>query len=314
MQSDTLRVGQIGVGAFGAKVATRLTHQGYSLTLYDIFDMTTRLFNFEHGGYAAGSPKMLAMVSDVIVLVLPTSREVREAAFGWEGFARGLKPGGVVVDIGNSDADESRKLARELDELGIDLIDAPASGTIADAKAGRLKFFASGKKAAFERCRPVLEALGEAVVHVGETQGAAHAASVISTYLRANALLAAGEALKLAQRYGMGVEGLVNIGSVLGSLGPVALQILTNPKPPESMDQGTGIGLVRKELDLAMAMARACKTETPLIQAVRDAYFRAENDIGSGADHTDIMRWIKQLHLPEPKPVTSPPAEPAKQA
>lgn len=310
MEAAPLRIGQIGIGALGVKIATRLVYQGHTnLKIYDIYDIPTRLFNHEIGGETAGSPKMLAQMCDIIITVLPTSAEVRQSAFGWEGFARGLKPGGIVLDLGSSDAAATRALAAELKELGIFMVDAPVMGTIADARHGRLNFLCGGEAEAVERCRPVLEKLGQKVVHIGPV-GSAHAAAIVADYLRASALLTAGEALKIAERYGIGLEGLVNIGTTLGGLGTLAIAALTQKSGPESMDQGIGLGLVRKDLDMAVNIARANKIEAPLLRACRDAWLRAENDIGSGADHTDILRWIKQLTVPEPKPEAAvPPAE-----
>jgi 3-hydroxyisobutyrate dehydrogenase len=312
MDSAPLRVGQIGIGALGVKIATRLVYQGHTnLNIYDIFDIPTRLFNHEIGGQTAGSPKMLGQVCDVVITVLPDAAEVRKAAFGWEGFARGLKPGGVLLELGQSDAAATRALAAELKELGIFMVDAPVMGTIADARQGRLDFMCGGEPEAIEIVRPILEKLGRSVTHIGPV-GSAHAAALIADYLRASALLTAGEALRIADRYGIGVQGLVNLGTTLGGLGTAAIAALTQKAGPESMDQGIGLGLVRKDLDLALAIARASRLDTPLLRACRDAWLRAENDIGSGADHTDILRWIKQLTLPDPKLEAKP--EPVKLA
>src|SRR5215471_3254432 len=85
-----LRLGLIGLGAFGSRIATRLLRTGFSLEIYDIADVALRMFNMDVGGIITGSPKMMAQACNVIITVLPSAAEVREVAFEWEGLARGL--------------------------------------------------------------------------------------------------------------------------------------------------------------------------------------------------------------------------------
>src|SRR6202012_5752923 len=96
-----LRLGVIGIGAFGARVALRLLWSGYhTLSIYDVADVATRLFTNDYGGMALGSPKMMAQTTDVIITALPSAAELREVCFGWEGVAEGFSEGGIVLDLG----------------------------------------------------------------------------------------------------------------------------------------------------------------------------------------------------------------------
>jgi hypothetical protein len=98
-----LRLGLIGLGALGSRIATRLLRTGFSLEIYDIADVALRMFNMDVGGIVTGSPKMMAQPCDVILTVQPSAAEVREVAFGWEGLSRGFVRGGVLIDMGSSD-------------------------------------------------------------------------------------------------------------------------------------------------------------------------------------------------------------------
>src|SRR5690242_11951313 len=109
-----LRLGLIGLGAMGSRIATRLLRTGFSLEIYDIADVALRMFNMDVGGSITGSPKMMAQACNVIITVLPSAAEVREVAFGWEGVARGFAAGGVLIDMGSSDPIATRRLAEEL--------------------------------------------------------------------------------------------------------------------------------------------------------------------------------------------------------
>src|SRR6516165_6300003 len=131
-----LRLGLIGLGALGSRIATRLLRTGFSLEIYDIADVAVRMFNMDVGGIITGSPKMMAQACEVIITVLPSAADVREVAFGWEGLARGFARGGVLIDMGCSDPIATSRLAEELAGCGIDMADAPALGTAEAAKAG----------------------------------------------------------------------------------------------------------------------------------------------------------------------------------
>jgi 3-hydroxyisobutyrate dehydrogenase-like beta-hydroxyacid dehydrogenase len=163
-----LRLGLIGLGAMGSRIATRLLRNGFSLEIYDIADVAVRMFNMDVGGSITGSPKMMAQVCDIIITVLPSAAEVREVAFGWEGLVRGFAKGGVLIDMGCSDPIATSKLAEELTGCGIDMVDAPALGTAENAKAGKLSFLVGGPEAAVERCRPIFEVLGERILRAGK--------------------------------------------------------------------------------------------------------------------------------------------------
>ena len=184
-------IGVIGIGAFGSRVALRLLWSGYhTLQIYDIADVATRMFTNDYGGMALGSPKMMAQTCDVVIAVLPSAAELREVCFGWEGLAQGFSAGGTLIDLGNTDPVETVTIAEELAARGVDLVAAPAFGTPAQAKEGKLTVVVGGTEAAVARCRPVLETIAAKILRA-DAAGAAQAASAIADYLRAAGLLAA---------------------------------------------------------------------------------------------------------------------------
>src|SRR6201993_1965771 len=109
-----LRLGLIGLGALGSRIATRLLRTGFPLEIYDIADVALRMFNMDVGGSITGSPKMMGQACNVVITVLPSAAEVREVAFGWEGLAGGFAQGGVLIDMGCSDPMATSGLAEEL--------------------------------------------------------------------------------------------------------------------------------------------------------------------------------------------------------
>jgi 3-hydroxyisobutyrate dehydrogenase len=289
-----LRLGLIGLGAMGSRIATRLLRSGFSVEIYDIADVALRMFNMDVGGIITGSPKMMAQACDVIITVLPSVAEVREVAFGWEGLARGFAKGGVLIDMGCSDPIATSRLAEELASRGIDMVDAPALGTAEDAKTGKLTFVIGGPEAAVEQCRPIFEALGERILRAG-VAGSGQAAAALADFLRGVEILAATEALRIGQRFGLEAGMLLDIGEGLSAIGPLVGGILRRQVLTRLFDSGLALGHLLKSLETASNAAQACGVQAPLLTACRDTWAAAETRLGSGADQSALIRWLETL-------------------
>jgi 3-hydroxyisobutyrate dehydrogenase len=292
-----LKVGVIGIGAFGSRVALRLLWSGYhTLQIYDIADVATRLFTNDYGGMAIGSPKMMAQTCDAVIAVLPSAAELREVCFGWEGVAEGFAAGGILIDLGITDPLETVAIGKELAARGVDLVAAPAFGTPAQAKEGKLTLVVGGPQAAVARCRPVLDTIAAKILQA-DAAGAAQAASAIADYLRAARLLAASEAIRLGQRFGFEPATVLDLGDQLGGgdLADTLREVVTR-----RFETGMQLGIVRRNLDLAARLAVATDTRSPLIEATLAAWNAAEKKLGYGADHTSIIRWLEALPGLEP--------------
>jgi len=304
-----MNIGVIGIGAFGSRVALRLLWSGYhTLQIYDVVDIATRLFTNDYGGMATGSPKMMAQTCDVVIAVLPSAAELREVCFGWEGLAQGFPTGGILIDLGNTDPVETASLANELAAGGVDLVAAPAFGTPAQAKEGKLTLVVGGPEAAIARCLPVLEIMAAKILRA-DAAGAAQAASAIADYLRAARLLAASEAIRLGQRFGFEPATVLDIGQQLG--GGDLDAVLRQEVATRRFETGVQLGLVRRNLDLVGRLAAATDTCSPLIDATLTAWNAAERKLGYGADLSSIIKWLETLPSlkptpePEPKPETA---------
>lgn len=288
-----LSVGVIGIGAFGSRVALRLLWNGWhALQLYDVNDISTRQFTNDYGGMTTGSPKMMAQACDVVVTALPSAVELREVCFGWESLAKGFAPGGIVVDLGTTDPLETAALARALAARGVDLVDAPAFGTPTEAKEGKLTLIVGGEERAVERCRPVLQTLARDLLRAG-APGSAQAASAIVDYVRGAELLVTSEALRLGERVGLPADALLRLADTLGHRDlheTLRRQVLTR-----RFGSGHALGLVHRNLALASRLAGEVTVATPMLEATLAAWTEAETKLGSGADHTAVIRWLETL-------------------
>jgi 3-hydroxyisobutyrate dehydrogenase len=300
---SAVSVGVIGIGAFGSRVALRLLWNGYhTLQLYDVNDISTRQFTNDYGGMLTGSPRMMAQACDAVVTVLPSAAELRDVCFGWEGLAKGFSEGGIVINLGTADALEIVAIARELATRGVALVDAPAFGTPAQAKEGKLALLVGGEEGAFERARPVLETLAQKVERIGEA-GAPQALGAIVDYLHGAALVAASEAIRLGQRFGL-EPGLILRRSE--EAGRADLRTLMREEVlTRRFQSGRSLGLVRGNIELAAKLAAALELVSPMLESTRSAWREADAQLGSGADHTAVIRWLEALQ-PEPATVHPP--------
>jgi 3-hydroxyisobutyrate dehydrogenase len=294
-----LKVGVIGIGAFGSKIALRLLWTDFpTLQIYDSDDLTPRFFANNYGGLNVGSPKMMAQNCDVILTALPSARELREVCFGWEGVAAGFKGGGILMDLGVTDPLETVALAGELEKHGVKLVDAPAFGTPDEAKEGKLTLLVGGADECVERCRPILEKLGSQVIRTGAT-GSAQAAGAIADYLRAARLLAASEAIRLGSHFGFEPVNLLQVSEALG--GAEIAKTLTSDVATRRFKTGLQLGVLRGNVELAAQLAAGAGLVLPLLQATSGAWSQAEARLGYGADHSAIIKWLETLVVEAPE-------------
>ena len=294
------RLGVIGLGAMGARIATRLVWQGFNPQVYDVVDVAVRMFTNDVGGMMSGSPKMMAQSCDVIITVLPSADALRDVLYGWEGLASGFAPGGAIIDMGSSAPLATVDLAKQLAEQGIDLIDAPALGTPEDTRAGKLTFIIGGDQAAVERCQPIFAALAQRTLHAGPA-GSGHAGAALGDFLRGAEILAASEAMRIGQRFGLDAKSVVEIGEMLSGVGPALSAMLREQVLTRRFDTGMALGHVLRGLEITTSLAQSTGAHAPLAAACCTAWAAAEAEIGSGADQSELIRWLESVAVNEPE-------------
>jgi 3-hydroxyisobutyrate dehydrogenase len=288
----------IGLGAMGARIATRLVWQGFNPQVYDVVDVAVRMFTNDVGGMMSGSPKMLAQSCDVVITVLPSAEALRDVVYGWEGLVGGFMPGGTIIDMGSSEPVATVDLAKQLSEGGIDLIDAPALGTPADARAGKLSLIIGGDQAAVERCQSIFAALAQRTLHAGPA-GSGHAGAALGDFLRGAAILAASEAVWIGQRFALDPKSIIEIGEMLGGLGPALTAVLREQMLTRRFDTGMALGHVLRGLEITTGLAQTTSVHAPLAAACRASWGAAQAAIGSGADQSEMIRWLESAVAPK---------------
>ena len=193
------RIGFIGLGIMGVPMVANLLRAGYQVTVWNRSQGGIDACTAE-GAHAGDSPRAVAEVSDILITIVTDSPDVQhvlvehpEAAIG------GLSAGSVVIDMSTISPVVTREIAAQLTERGVSMLDAPVSGGDSGAKAGTLSIMIGGDAEVVERCRPVLEAMGQTITHCGPN-GAGQTVKLCNQVAIAGALLGVCEALALAQK------------------------------------------------------------------------------------------------------------------
>lgn len=289
-------IGLIGVGNMGNPMAANLIKAGWKVVVFDADSSKSLAFVQSHGGAAAASLADLGKKSNIVITMLPDGFIVRKVALGASAtddcLIKGLAKGAILIDMSSSSPVGTRALGPELAKHGISLLDAPVSGGVKGAVAGTLAIMIGGEAELAKSCDQLLSAIGKRF-HVG-TLGSGHAAKVLNNYVSAAGLAAAAEGILIGQRFGIDPAVLLNVINAStgrnNSTENKFAQYILNRK----FNSGFALGLMAKDLALAMEVARACDVPAELGQATLKLWKEAESRLGGGADHTEIARFVEK--------------------
>ena len=196
-----MKIGFIGLGNVGGKLAGSLLRNGYDLIVRDV-DKEAAQDLIERGASWGETSKAMAEVCDVVITCLPSpvvSAQVMEEA---DGVIEGLSDGKIWLEMSSTDADEIRRLGTLVAARGGIAIDCPVSGGCHRAATGNIAIFAGGERAAFEKVLPLLTVIGRNILHTGEL-GTASIMKVATNYLAGVQLISTGEAFMVAKKAGV---------------------------------------------------------------------------------------------------------------
>ncbi|HJU57344.1 MAG TPA: 2-hydroxy-3-oxopropionate reductase [Actinomycetota bacterium] len=197
----TERVGFIGLGVMGKPMARNLLRAGFPLRVHSRSSPPVDQLVAE-GAARGSSAADVAASSDVLITMVPDTPDVELVLFGDHGIAAGAAEGALVIDMSTIDPLATRRFAERLDEMDVAMLDAPVSGGQVGAEAGTLSIMVGGPDAAFDRARPLFEAMGSTIVLVGPS-GAGQVTKACNQLVIASAVEAVGEAFVLAAKAGV---------------------------------------------------------------------------------------------------------------
>jgi len=286
------RIGFVGLGNMGAPMARHLAAAGYHVVAADANPAALERFVGSVGCERAPSLGELGRSCRLVIAMLPDGAAVRQVLLAHDGVAAGLSPGSVVLDMSSSEPVGTRELGRKLSDHGIALVDAPVSGGVKRAVEGTLAIMAGGDPAAIARCRPLLTRLGQVFVSGGS--GSGHAAKALNNYLSAVALAATAEAMLAGERFGIVPTVLLEIFNHSTGRNTASEQKYPAYVLPRSFNSGFALGLMAKDLRIALGLARSVGAPRTLLSECAALWERAEPLLGFGADNTEIVRYLEQ--------------------
>ena len=198
------KIGFIGLGLMGSGMSMNLVKAGFPVTVWNRTASKMEPL-LEAGAKGAGSPKEVAENSDIVVSIVTDSQDVEEVILGPEGAIHGARPGAVVIDMSTISPSVTRRIAEELGEKGVGMLDAPVSGGAIGARDGTLSIMVGGEDETFQECLPIFEAMGKTVTHVGGN-GMGQTVKLVNQILVGTTMLGVAEALMFAKKSGVDLE------------------------------------------------------------------------------------------------------------
>ncbi len=285
-------VGFIGLGVMGAPMAANLVKAGYTVVGYNLHpEPTERLV--AAGGRAAGDVAEAVAGADVVITMLPDSPDVEGVALGENGVFANAKRGLLYIDASTIRPDVSARLAAEGAKRGVRVVDAPVSGGEQGAIDASLSIMVGGSSEGFEAARPVLEAVGATVVHVGPA-GAGQTVKAANQLIVAGTIELVAEAIVFLEAYGVDMEPAIKV--LAGGLaGNAILERKAAGMLARQFKPGFRVDLHHKDLGIVQAAAREAGVVIPLGAVVSQlvASLRAQ---GHGSlDHSALLLLVEQL-------------------
>ena len=285
-------IGFIGMGIMGRGMARNLLKAGYPVTVWN----RTRSKAEEvaaDGATVADSVRSLAETSEIILLCVSDTPDVEAVVLGEEGVLSGAKAGALVIDCSTISPGATRTLAEKLAEKGIRMLDAPVSGGSEGAAKGTLSIMVGGDAADFAEALPVLQAMGKNIVHVGG-HGAGQTVKLVNQVLVVGNMLAAAEALLLAQAGGVDLQKTFDAVSA----GAGGSWMFSN-RAPQAMRRdwrpGFTIDLQQKDLRLVLEAADENGVPLPATALIFQLYRTLQQrGLGSEGNHA-LVKALEHL-------------------
>ena len=283
------QLGFIGLGAMGSRMAANLQKSGRRLLVFNRSrDKGASLVS--QGATWADTPAAVAEKVEVLFTMLAHPAAVREAALGQNGFLDRLRPQALWIDCSTVNPSFSREMASEAQARNLRFLDAPVAGSREPAARGELTFFVGGNAADLQACRPLLQAMGSKILHVGG-HGMGGALKMVNNLLLASSMAAFAEGLVLGQALGISQERLLEF--LMGT--PLVAPYLAGKRQKiERGDYAAEFPLqwMQKDLHLAAVSAQEAAVALPLANAVKETYQLAARHGHAQEDFSAIYAFL----------------------
>jgi 3-hydroxyisobutyrate dehydrogenase len=281
-------IGFVGLGMMGAPMCACLAKAGFKLYVSDIDANRTKEICDELS--ASPLTPEAAKSVDVLITMLPNSAIV-EGSLLQDGWAQHLPKGALVIDMSSSEPTRSRELGATLAEQGLRYLDAPVSGGVKRAQNGTLAILVGGDEAVMAEARPILDAMGQSILHIGPA-GAGHAAKALNNFVSAVGLMATVEALHVAERFGITPESMTDVLNASSGRSNTSENKVKQFMLSGSFGSGFAMRLMDKDLKIAKSLADSVGYDLTLGNRGVEVWHEVTEQAPASADHTEMYRFL----------------------
>ena len=286
------KVGLIGVGNMGRGMSRNILKAGHQLTMYDVRSEAMEAL-VQEGADAAESPRAVGVAADTVFIMVLNVEQVKAALLGEDGLLAGLNPGSTVICTATIGRSQVMEVGELVTAKGVNIVDAPVSGGAPGAAAGTLTMMVAADGKAFAAAKPVLEAVGRDIYHVGEDIGMGQTVKSALAVLIGTTYAGIFEALTLAVKAGVAPETLRDVVST-SVVGNFLFRDTTENILARNFKGQSNIGTMYKDLSLAKSMANDCGV--PLFAAsAAFELFQAGKAVNPEEDNWTIIKILENI-------------------
>jgi 3-hydroxyisobutyrate dehydrogenase len=286
-----MRVAFLGLGIMGSRMAANLARAGFDLIIWNRTAATAQEFAQGHEGVTvASTPAEAAESSEIVVTMVVDGPQVEHVLLGEAGVATAARAGTLCVDCSTIGPSATRAIAEELAGRGLEMVDAPVTGSAPRAEDGTLTIMAGGTPEAFARAEPVLRAMGRLVVHAGPL-GHGQMVKLINNAVAATNAAVVGEALLVAARAGVDLDALTEVMAA-GSGGSTMLDLKATPMRRHDFTPLFKLEHMLKDVRLCLEEGQAAGAPFPFAALTREVLSAG---MGRGLGQEDFAALIEVL-------------------
>ena len=288
-----MKIGFIGLGNVGGKLAGSLLRNKFDLTVLDLEKKLTNNFK-NKGAKVANTPKEIAEKSDLIITCLPSPKVCAEVMESSDGIINGLSKNKIWLEMSTTDENEIKRLGKLVINKNAIPLDGPVSGGCHRAATGNIAIFVGGERSSFEKILPILTTMGRKIIHTGKL-GSASVLKVITNYLASVHLAALGEAWTVAKKSNLDLKKVykgISVSSGNSFVHETESQVILNG----SYNINFTMDLVLKDTGLFNDLANKLKASLEISPKIVEIFKDAQKKFGSRAWSSMVVKRMEDLN------------------
>lgn len=283
------RIGFIGLGIMGSRMAANLVKSGYQLTVYNRTKQKAADL-LSNGAIWAESPKEVAVNSEITITMLSTPEIVKEVVTGNQGFLSFFKDNSLWINCSTVNPSFAREMDTQAKQLGIRYLDAPVAGTKAPAENGELLFLIGGDQSSINEAAPLFNVMGKKTLHLGKVGGGSSMKMLINQLL-GQSMVAFAEAMVMGEAMGLEKDTLFNVLLNTPVVAPV-MSVIRSKLENSDYEANFPLKWIQKDLHLSSISAYEQNIATPNLNVTKEIFAQAKQQGYGDLDFTSVYEFL----------------------